>query len=63
MKSNGGTGSTSNWLSKLISYAKLAYQTGQELRFSVIKRYGQRRWRIYLTRMPEHGEDEYSEDD
>ena len=51
------------WQDKLLKYAKLAYETGQELRFSVIKRYGERKWRIYLTRMTEHSEEKIIEED
>lgn len=52
-----------SWQEYLLHYGKLAYATGQELKFAVNKRYGQRKWRIYLTRITEHGEDEIIEED
>lgn len=52
-----------SWKEALNKYGKLAYETGQELRFAVVKRYGTRKWRVYLTRMPEHGEDRVEEED
>ena len=51
------------WQQALLKHAQTAYETGQELRFSVIKRFGQRKWRIYLTKLTEHGEDEVIEED
>ena len=42
----------------LRKYGKLAYETGQTLEFKVIKRFGSRKWRIFLRRLSEHGEDE-----
>ncbi len=46
-----------DWKVKLIEYAEIAYDTGQELRFAVVKRQGLRKWRVYLTELVEHGED------
>ena len=51
------------WKDALLKYGQLAYETGKELRFSVIKRFGKRKWRIYITNLAEHGEDEVIEED
>lgn len=52
-----------SWLLKLTSYGKLVYESGGQLRLMVIKRYGKRKWKIYIERESEHGEDEVVEDD
>lgn len=51
------------WEEVLLKQGQIAYDTGQKLEFSVIKRQGKRSWRIELKKVVEHGEDEFFEED
>ena len=51
------------FLEALAKYGKIAYKTGKRLEVAVIKREGTRKWRIYLTHLTDHGEDEVIEED
>ena len=49
------------WQEALLKYGQLAYETGQKLEFSVVKRTNKRCWRIELKKVCEHGEDDFFE--
>lgn len=51
------------WEKELLKQAGVAFDTGQELTFSVIKRQGQRQWRISLKRLVNNGEEKVEEED
>lgn len=51
------------WREAVLHYGKIAYEQGLRLEFNVIKRFGERRWRIELKQLMEHGEDKLVEDD
>lgn len=51
------------YVDEVIKWSKVAYNTGQRLTFSVIKRTNYRKWRIELNRLVVHGEDEFFEED
>ena len=51
------------WQEELLKSAKVAYETGQKLEFSVVKRTNKRCWRIELKKLVEHGEDDFFEED
>lgn len=48
---------------RLIAEAKIAYERGEKLTFSVIKRQDTRFWKIERTRVVSSGEEEYFEGD
>ena len=52
-----------SWRDKLLKFAEIAYNTGQKLEFFVVKRQNQRKWRISLTKLEAHGEDEVDDED
>ena len=51
------------WQEALLKAAKSAYRTGKKLEFTVIKRPNRRKWRIFLTKLEEHGEDDVDDED
>ena len=50
------------WQEALLKYGEQAVNTGKELRFAVVKRPDRVQWRIYLSDLVEHGEEEVIED-
>ena len=47
------------WKDELLKWGQVAYDTGQKLEFSVIKRTNRRCWRIELKILKAHGEEEF----
>ena len=50
------------WEEELKRLGEVAYTTGQELRFVVIKRQDSTKWKIYLNKLQAQGVDEIEED-
>ena len=51
------------WKDELMKYGKLAYSSGKKMEFTVIKRYGRRKWQIHLRNLASNGEEEIVEED